>query len=180
MLHLRVVCADQRAEAVLDMLRAQVGVVAIRRAGRTSHGVEITADLARECGDQVLAGLRGLGVFDAGMATLEPLDTAIGILADQAERDAPGEGADALIWDELVQRTGADSTLTGTFVAFMILATLLAAVGVVTDSQVRDLAQCHRGQPVTTCDVPGRVQDFPTRSLTTFGAPITLRQSGHS
>jgi uncharacterized hydrophobic protein (TIGR00271 family) len=136
MLHLRVVCADQRADAVLDMLRAQVGVVAIRRAGQTSHGVEITADLARECGDQVLDGLRRLGVFDAGMASLAPLDTAIGTLADQAEQDAPGAGADALIWDELVQRTGEDSTLTGTFLAFMILATLLAAIGVVTDSQV--------------------------------------------
>lgn len=136
MLHLRVVCAEEAAEAVLQALRAQVGVVAIRHAGQTSHGVEITADLARESGDEVLDALRRLGVFDAGMATLESLDTAIGTLADKAEQDAPGEGADALIWDELVKRTGEDSTLTGTFVAFMILATLLATIGVVTDSQV--------------------------------------------
>jgi uncharacterized hydrophobic protein (TIGR00271 family) len=136
MLHLRVVCPEQTAEAVLNALRDQVGVVAIRRAGQTSHGVEITADVARESGDEVFDALRGLGVFDAGMASLEPLDTAVGTLADKAEQDAPGEGADALIWDELVERTGEDSTLTGTFLAFMILATLLAAIGVVTDSQV--------------------------------------------
>jgi uncharacterized hydrophobic protein (TIGR00271 family) len=136
MLHLRVVCPEQTVAAVLDALQAQAGVVAIRRVGQTSHGVEVTADLARECGDAVLETLRGLGVFAAGMATLEPLDTAVGKLADTAEEDAPGEGADALIWDELVERTGEDSTLTGTFLAFMILATLLAAIGVVTDSQV--------------------------------------------
>jgi uncharacterized hydrophobic protein (TIGR00271 family) len=136
MLHLRVVCPDQKVDAVLDALRAQTGVVAVRRAGQTSHGTEISADLPRESGGEVLASLRRLGVLDVGMATLEPLDTAIGTLVDKAEKAAPGEGADALIWDELVERTGEDSTLTGTFLAFMILATLLAAIGVVTDSQV--------------------------------------------
>jgi uncharacterized hydrophobic protein (TIGR00271 family) len=136
MMHLRVVCPEQTVAAVLDALHAQAGVVAIRRVGQTSHGVEVGADLARECGDAVLETLRGLGVFGAGMATLESLDTAVGKLADTAEEDAPGEGADALIWDELVERTGEDATLTGAFVAFMILATLLAAIGVVTDSQI--------------------------------------------
>jgi uncharacterized hydrophobic protein (TIGR00271 family) len=136
MLHLRAICPEQTAQAVLDTLHAQAGVVAVRRAGQTSHGIEITADLPRESGEKVFDALRRLGVFDAGMATLDPLDTAIGAVADKAARDAPGEGADALIWDELVERTGEDSTLTGTFLTFMILATLLAAIGVVTDSQV--------------------------------------------
>ncbi len=136
MLHLRVVCPDDTAGAVVDALGQHVGVVAIRRAGESSHGTEITAHLARECADGVFNSLRGLGVFDAGMATLEPLDTAIGALASKAEDDAPGEGADALIWDELASRTGEDSTLTGTFIAFITLATLLAAIGVVNDSQI--------------------------------------------
>jgi uncharacterized hydrophobic protein (TIGR00271 family) len=136
MLHLRVVCAEDAADAVLDALRGQVGVVAVRRAGATSDGTEITAALARECADEVFGSLRRLGVYDTGMVSLEPLDTAIGHLAQKAEGDAPGEGADAVIWDELTSRTGEDSTLTGTFLGFMTLATLLAAIGVVTDSQV--------------------------------------------
>jgi uncharacterized hydrophobic protein (TIGR00271 family) len=136
MVHLRVVCPDTSAGPVIDLLTAQVGAIAVRRGGPTSDGTEITADLARECADEVLASLRGLGVFDHGMATLEPLDTAIGALVERAEADAPGEGADAVIWDELASRTGEDSTLTGTFIAFMTLATLLATIGVVTDSQI--------------------------------------------
>jgi uncharacterized hydrophobic protein (TIGR00271 family) len=136
MLHLRVVCAADSADAVVEELGRHVGVVAIRRAGGTSDGHEITAALARECADAVFAGLRELGVYENGMISLEPLDTAVGHLAQKAEGDAPGEGADALIWDELVSRTGEDSTLTGTFIAFITLATLLAAIGVVTDSQV--------------------------------------------
>jgi hypothetical protein len=40
----------------------------------------------------------------------------------QAERDAPGEGADAIIWDEVIASTGEYSTLNWTFMGFMILA----------------------------------------------------------
>ena len=136
LLHLRVVAPKETAERVADVLARIDGAVAVQVLGETSHGWGVTADLARECVDGVLAELHRLGVADHGMITLEPLDTAIGALARQAEEDAPGEAADALIWDELVARTGEDSTLTGTFVAFMVLATLLAAIGVVTDSQI--------------------------------------------
>lgn len=136
MLHLRVVCPDELAAPVADKLREQVGVVAVRTAGHSGDGVEVVADLARECADEVLAALRHLGVLDVGLVSLEPLDTAIGALVKRAEDDAPGEGADAVIWDELAERTGEESTLTGVFLAFMVLATLLAAIGVVTDSPI--------------------------------------------
>jgi uncharacterized hydrophobic protein (TIGR00271 family) len=131
-----VVCPEESTDAVMSALDDQVGVIAVRLAGMTSHGAEISAALARECADDVLAELRRLGAFETGLITLEPLDTAVGQLAGRAEADAPGEGADALIWDELASRTGEDSALTGTFIAFMVLATLLAAIGVVTDSQI--------------------------------------------
>ncbi len=136
MLHLRVVCPQAMTDRVVEALGGHTGVIAIRRGGETSHGYEVTADLARESADAVLASLHDLDVADSGMITMEPLDTALGRLVRDAEKDAPGEGADALIWDELASRTGADSTLTGVFVAFMVLATLLASIGVVTDSPV--------------------------------------------
>lgn len=136
MLHLRVICSQDRAARVVDALTDQVGAVAVRAAGETSDGCEITADIARESAEKVLEALHALDVCDDGMITMEPLDTAIGALADRAEKDAPGDGADVVIWDELAERTGEDSQLTGTFLAFMVLATLLASIGVVTDSPV--------------------------------------------
>jgi len=136
LLHLRVVAPQPTADAVADVLHQHQGAIAVQLAGETSDGWVVTADLARECVDELLAELHRLHVTDHGLITLEPLDTALGSLADRADRDAPGEAADAVIWDELVARTGEDSTLTGTFLAFMVLATLLAAIGVVTDSSV--------------------------------------------
>jgi uncharacterized hydrophobic protein (TIGR00271 family) len=136
MLRLRVVCPKPTAERVVEVLSGHQGAVSVRLAGETSDGWEVSADLARECADEVLGVLHELDVADHGMISLEPLDTAIGALVERAEKDAPGEAADAIIWDELAARTGEDSTLTGTFVAFMVLATLLASIGVVTDSPI--------------------------------------------
>jgi uncharacterized hydrophobic protein (TIGR00271 family) len=136
MLHLRVVCPLDMQTQVLDVLRDRDGVVAVTQYADSSHGAVVTADLARECTNAVLTDLRAAGVADRGLVALDPIDAAFGALVDRAERDAPGEGADALIWDELSERIDEDSTLTWTFVAFMVLATLLGAIGVVTDSQI--------------------------------------------
>jgi uncharacterized hydrophobic protein (TIGR00271 family) len=139
LLHLRVVGPQEHVPAVLDALAGTPGIVAVTHTslGDTAPGLaEVRADLARECADDVLSRLHRLGVTERGMILLDAVDTAIGTLAGAAERDAPGEAADALIWDELVTRTGEDATLTWMFVAFMVLATLLAAIGVVTDSPI--------------------------------------------
>jgi uncharacterized hydrophobic protein (TIGR00271 family) len=136
MLQLRVVCPRSLEADVVPALRARPGVVAVTSCGDSSDGVVITADLARECADAVLKELRTQGVFDQGLIALSAPDAAFGALVDSAEQDAPGDGADAVIWDELTERIGEDSTLTWTFTAFMVLATLLAGIGVITDSQI--------------------------------------------
>ncbi|HET6876128.1 MAG TPA: DUF389 domain-containing protein [Jatrophihabitans sp.] len=136
MMHLRVVCPQDLVGGVVDALAGRAGVIAITHGPASSDGTVITADLARECAEQVLTDLDELGVHDTGMVALHNVDTALGELVERAEQTAPGEAADALIWDELVDRTGEDSTLTWTFAAFMVLATLLASIGVVTDSSV--------------------------------------------
>ena len=99
-------------------------------------GDEITADIARECANDVIDDLKALGVTERGAVTLEVLDTVLSTRAWRAEDDAAGEPADAVIWDELVSRTREESTLTFTFVTFLCIACLIAAVGVVTDSPV--------------------------------------------
>lgn len=139
LLHLRVVCPRELAGPAVDAVTATPGAVAISRGqiGPSAPDLDvITADVAREATNAVLHELERLGINDTGMITLDPVDTAFGALARKAADDAPGEPDDAVIWDELLTRTGSDSTLSATFLAFLVLATLLAAIGVVTDSQV--------------------------------------------
>ena len=139
MIHARVVAPAEIADTVLAVLDAEPGatnIVVLPSVVREPAGDLVLADLARESVPGVLERLRELGLTERGSISLESIDTALGDATARAERDAPGAGADAVIWDEIIARTGEDSTLTWTFVAFLTLATLLAAIGVITDSSI--------------------------------------------
>jgi uncharacterized hydrophobic protein (TIGR00271 family) len=138
-LHLRVIAPEELRDDVMSLLRANPGVTHIvlhPDAAVEPPGDEITADIARECADDIVGGLKALGLKESGAVTLEVLDTVLSTRAWRAEDAAAGEPADAVIWDELVARTREESTLTFTFVVFLCIACLIAAVGVVTDSPV--------------------------------------------
>ncbi|HEX5348218.1 MAG TPA: hypothetical protein VFW64_14125 [Pseudonocardiaceae bacterium] len=64
--------------------------------------------------DGLLADLCELGIDHLGGITLQPLDTVLSDAADAAALAAPGEPADAVVWEELIARTGDDSRLTFT------------------------------------------------------------------
>jgi len=71
-----------------------------------------------------------------GGITLESIDTVLSESATAAEEAVPGDPADAVIWEELVARTGEDSRLTVSFLAFLTIACVLAAIGAITNSPV--------------------------------------------
>ncbi len=84
----------------------------------------------------MLGRLVEIGVDRRGQVSLQPIDLILSAAGDAARRDVGGDGDDALIWDELVETTGEDAELTPTFLAFLVIACLLAAVGVITGSAV--------------------------------------------
>lgn len=139
MLHLRVIVPGDMREDVLAVLRAQVGVAHILvhpGAAVDPPGDEITADIARECANDVIRRLKALDVQHRGAITMTRLDTVLSTRAHRAEDDAEGDPADAVVWDELISRTREESTLSVTFTMFLTLACLLAAIGALTDSTV--------------------------------------------
>jgi uncharacterized hydrophobic protein (TIGR00271 family) len=139
MLHLRVIAPTELREPVLELLTGNPGVTHIvvhRDAALVPAGDEITAELARESANEVVDGLKALGVKERGAITLDVVDTVLSTRAYRAEDEAEGDPADAVVWDELVVRTREESTLNVTFVMFLCLACLIAAIGVATDSPV--------------------------------------------
>lgn len=139
MLHLRVITPVELREQVLELLRANPGVAHLvlhADAALDPRGDEITGEVARESANEVVSGLKAIGVKDRGAITLDVVDTVLSARAYRAEDEAKGDPADAVVWDELAGRTREESTLNVTFVAFLCLACLIAAVGVVTDSPV--------------------------------------------
>ena len=57
---------------------------------------------------------------------MTPVETWLSTAAFEAERDAPGASADAVVWTEVGNRAYADSELNWTYTTFMALATLIA------------------------------------------------------
>lgn len=139
MIHLRIVVPTDLAERTLELLGASSAVVNLIHFPGASFkppGDVILCDVAREEASIVIGDLRGLGVPEAGSIALDEVDTEISDLADRAETAALGSAADAVVWEEVESQTSQRAELSMSFLAFMVLATLIAAVGILTDSQV--------------------------------------------
>jgi uncharacterized hydrophobic protein (TIGR00271 family) len=137
--HLRVIVPAGRTDAVLDVVRGQVGathVVLLRGVAMDGAGDVVEAAVAREAADAVVAELCRLDIDHVGGITLEAVDTVLSDAVDRAAEAAPGDAADALVWEELLAKTGEEAKPSLTFQAFLTLACVLASVGVVTNSPV--------------------------------------------
>ncbi|MDP9846752.1 DUF389 domain-containing protein [Streptosporangium lutulentum] len=139
MLHLRVISPPELSDGVLEVLDEAVGVVnlvVLPGAARSPRGDLIQVDVAREAANEVIEALRSLGLCTEGSISVEEVDLSISEAADRAQEAAPGDGDDAVIWAEFSQQAEDDSRLTWAFLAFLAIATQLAAIGVITNSPI--------------------------------------------
>ncbi|GGW44009.1 DUF389 domain-containing protein [Streptomyces xantholiticus] len=139
MLHLRLITPADRTAEVVALLEKTVGtthLAVVPGAARDPEGDLVLIDVAREAGDEVLEGLCDLGIDRSGSIAVENIDLSLSQRAETAETDAPGEGADAVLWSQLAGATHEESTLSVTYLAFLTLATMIAACGVVLDNAI--------------------------------------------
>jgi uncharacterized hydrophobic protein (TIGR00271 family) len=99
-------------------------------------GDVIEADLPREAINPVVDALMALGVQEQGTIQLIPVNTWVSQRGLDAEDLARGASADAVVWTDVIERAYDESSLTWTYLSFMVLATLLAAIAVITDSVI--------------------------------------------
>jgi uncharacterized hydrophobic protein (TIGR00271 family) len=138
-LHLRIVVPEDRAERVMDLLCASDSVANVIRlpgAARLPEGDLVLCDVAREDASVILADLRHLDIDRDGSIAIEAIDTHISAAAERAEEAAPGAPADAVVWEEVEARTSENAELSASFLAFMVLACLIAAVGIYLDTPI--------------------------------------------
>jgi uncharacterized hydrophobic protein (TIGR00271 family) len=138
-IHLRIVVEPDKTERALGLLERSpsvCNVIYLAGAARRPVGDLILADVAREDASVIISDLKDLGVHHEGAISIEPIDTQISDRAERAIEHAPGSPADAVVWEEVEARTSENVELSGVFLAFMVLAGLLAAVGIYQDSAV--------------------------------------------
>ncbi len=139
MITVRVCCTSDLTAAVVDVFEAipTLSTLAVLEGAlRRPPGDIVEADVARESANTVVEALHDLGVPREGSIQLLPVATYVSRSGLTAEERAPIDEADAVVWAEVVERAYSDSRVTWTFLSFMILATLLAAIAIITDSAI--------------------------------------------
>jgi len=139
MVHLRVVAPGDLADQVLDLFCASPQVTNVARFRDTAHkprGDLILCDIAREEASVIIGDLKELRIHERGSIAIEHIDSSISTVAIAAEKAAHGLPSDAVVWEEVEARTSEQTELSVTFLAFMIAAMQIAAVGIVLDEPI--------------------------------------------
>ncbi|MDQ4049464.1 MAG: DUF389 domain-containing protein [Actinomycetota bacterium] len=139
MVHLRVVAPAESADQAVELLQASpsvASVIVLRGAARKPEGDVILCDVAREDASVIIEDLKELGIHETGSISVEQIDTQISEIGEAAERHAAGLPSDAVIWEDVEARSEEMTELSLTFVAYMVLAMLIAAVGILLDQPI--------------------------------------------
>ncbi len=139
MVHLRIVAVGGKRDAVLEVLERSgsvCNVILLDGAARKPAGDLILCDVAREDASVIVEELRELEIQREGSIALDYVDSQISDAAERAEKHAPGMPSDAVVWEDVESRTQELTELSLSYVAFMVLAMMIAAVAIVIDQPI--------------------------------------------
>lgn len=137
MLTVRVSAPADLADAAEQVLRDGPSLVSLSRfrgASLDPEGDVIMALLERDAVNDVVRQLTELGIPEQGTILIQDPGTWVSERALEVEQSSPD--ADNVVWPEVVEQAYDQSRVTPMFLAFMILATILAAIAVITNSPI--------------------------------------------
>jgi uncharacterized hydrophobic protein (TIGR00271 family) len=136
-LHLRVISPAECTSELIDLLGGAGGVtnvVVLHGAAHRPKGDVVLFDVAREAANEIIERLKELGLAEEGSIAVERVDLSLSRAADTAEAEAPGAPDDAVVWEDLAKLVSAECRITWAFLAFLAIATQIAAIGVLLPS----------------------------------------------
>lgn len=198
MIHLRLIVPADLVDAVLDEVRSTVGVAHVAHqvgASIAPAGDVVACDVVRESTNDLVERLQDLGLHRGGAIISAESGTVVSDAAASAERAAPGHGSDALIWEEIEARAREDATPTVSFLVLMIVAALIAGIGILLDAPILIVGAMVVGpeyaplSSMCVSGVRGRVREVATAggtlvlglavaAMATFVAVLVFRQVG--
>jgi uncharacterized hydrophobic protein (TIGR00271 family) len=139
MQHMRIASPAHLTDEVVALFTGDPAVshlAVLRGASLEPEGDIVLADVAREATNEHVDRLVALGIPEQGTIHIEPVTTWVSRAGFDAERHTPGSSADAVVWADVTQRAYEETELNWTYLSFMTLATLLASIAIVVDSQI--------------------------------------------
>ncbi|MFE7927439.1 DUF389 domain-containing protein [Streptomyces sp. NPDC057456] len=139
MIRVRAVCPPDLTERAMALLDAEPCVLNLHlQPGRVRNpdGDAIQCDVLTGAANEVLHGLRDLGLERRGSIVLDPVDTAFSDLATQVWAKELGGRLRAPVWEQVEARIRAEGSYPPSFYLFLVIAGLIGAVGIITNSQI--------------------------------------------
>jgi uncharacterized hydrophobic protein (TIGR00271 family) len=133
MLLLRIVAPSESAATVLAYLEGLdvFDLIHFPGASLRPRGDLIQCAVGSDLASVVVSALRELGISERGSITIDRLDASIG-RTDECSDPDPG----VVVWEEVEAKTAAMAELSTAFLIYFMAATVIAAVGILTDSVV--------------------------------------------
>jgi uncharacterized hydrophobic protein (TIGR00271 family) len=144
MLHVRVVSPPRATDGLVERLSADPGVcnlVVMRGAARRPDGDAVQFDLLTRFANPVLGELRAR-VRDHGSVVIQNIDAAITGPQDPGQQEDPGADGKAHygevppVWELVESNIRAGGEYPASFYALLVIAGLIGAVGILTNSQI--------------------------------------------
>ena len=139
-IHLRVVSPTDVTTTLVPLLGAEPAVlnltVLLWAAARNPDGDAVHFDVLHGAANEVIGRLRDLGLEQRGSIVLENVDASISALADRATARRGRFQQFTPVWAEIEARIALDGTFPPSWFALLVIAGLIGAVGILTNSQI--------------------------------------------
>jgi len=138
-IHLRVVSPPDVTTTLVPMLDTESAVMnltVLPAAVRNPDGDAVHFDVLQGAANEVIGRLRDLGLEQRGSIVLENVDTSISALADRATARRGRFQQFTPVWAEIEARIAMEGTFPPSWFALLVIAGLIGAIGILTNSQI--------------------------------------------
>ena len=139
MIHLRVVSPPDVTAALVRVLGTEPAVMnltVLPGTVRNPDGDAVQFDVLHGAANEVIAQLRDLGLDQRGSIVLENVDTSISALADRVTARRGRFQQFTPVWTEVEARVTQEAAFPPSWYALLVIAGLIGAVGILTNSQI--------------------------------------------
>jgi uncharacterized hydrophobic protein (TIGR00271 family) len=139
MIHLRVASPSDLTDGLVSLLRAEPAVMnlTVHRAGVSSpDGDAVHFDVLQGAAEEVIGHLRRLGVHQRGSIVLENVDVSLSAHADDVSARQTRFQQFTPVWTQVEARIREGGTYPPSWFALLVIAGLIGAVGILTNSEI--------------------------------------------
>jgi uncharacterized hydrophobic protein (TIGR00271 family) len=138
-IHLRVASPPDVTGALMPLLRSEPAILNLTvLPGAVTHpdGDAVHFDVLHGSANEVIDRLRDLGLDQRGSIVLENVDTSISALAERATARRGRYQQFTPVWAEVEARIALEGSFPPSWYALLVIAGLIGAVGILTNSQI--------------------------------------------